>query len=139
MTHMKITVPVLMTIILLLVTGCSGGTKVANGTDFAGRWLGSAEKTGSSNPTIRLEISTEGDRIDGNISTLDGTFKEVPLSDAVIEAGTLSFRAVANGETQFKDHLYLFSFRRQGGDLVGTWTDLLEGIEGPVSLSLEKP
>ena len=139
MSNMKTTLPTVVTVLVLLVSGCSGGTKVATSTEFAGRWEGSAEKTGSPNPTIRLEIAMEGDAVTGSISTLDGTFQNVPLSDAVLAEGSLSFRGVANGETPFKDHLYLFSFRRVGDELVGTWTDLLEGIEGPVSLSLEKP
>jgi len=136
---MKTIVPILMTVLLFLVLGCSEGTRVATSTDFEGRWLGAAEKTGSPNPTVQLVIGKEGDAITGSITTLDGTFQNVPLSDAAISDGALSFRAVANGGAQFKDHLYRFAFRRQGDALVGTWTDLLEGIEGPISLSLESP
>jgi hypothetical protein len=53
------------------------------------------------------------------------------------EDGALIFRARANGGgEQFQDHLFLFDALRKGDALEGTWTDILQGAQGPFTLEL---
>lgn len=122
---------------LLLISGCSERPEVKGSGDFAGRWKGTAQKTGSANPTIILEISQNDGDITGVLNTLDGTFVDVNISDTKLEQGRLSFHAAANSGDQFRGHLFLFTMRRAGAELHGTWTDILEGAEGPLVLAAE--
>ena len=119
---------------LILISGCSERGDLDGRTDFAGRWEGTAQKTGSPNPSIILEIKQEDGAITGILNTLDGSFVDVSISDTKLEQGLLSFHAAANGGDQFRDHLFLFTVRRVGDELHGTWTDILEGAEGPLVL-----
>lgn len=123
-----------ISVVFLCLAGCSEAPTVHGGTDFAGSWVGSAQKTGSANPTMRLTIQQDGEVIGGTLSTLDGTFTEVTIADVRLENGRLLFHAVANGGDLFKDHLFVFSLAREGKGIHGTWTDLLEGAEGPLLL-----
>ena len=124
-------------VLSLLAVGCSGDKTPSASTHFTGKWIGSAQKTGSSNPTMELEIREEDGQLSGVLSTLDGTFRSAVLADMRVVDGSLVFRAVANGDTQFKGHLYLFSLGRVGDGIEGTWTDVLEGAEGPLSLTAD--
>jgi len=108
-------------------------------TDFAGKWSGAAYKTGSANPTFSLDLQQSGTTVTGAITSGDGTFQTVTMEDVRIdEDGALIFRARANGGgEQFKDHLFLFDAHRKGDVLEGTWTDILQGAQGPFTLDLE--
>jgi hypothetical protein len=119
----------------LLLTACSGGAPdKAYDTNFAGTWAGSAARTGSANPTFTLDLKQEGRTVTGIITSRDGAFRDVEIQDAVIADGALTFHARANGSPQFQDHLFLFSARRSGNTVEGTWTDILEGAQGPFTL-----
>ena len=120
-----------------IFTACSSGaTKGPPNTDFAGKWSGAAYKTGSSNPTFSLDLQQSGTTVTGTITSGDGTFQAVEMEDVHIdEEGSLIFRARANGGgEQFKDHLFLFDAHRTGDTLEGTWTDILQGAQGPFTL-----
>lgn len=134
MLDMKRTIIIVFAVTLLWISGCSEQTTVDGRADFAGRWEGTAQKTGSPNPSIILEIKREDGAITGILNTLDGTFVDVSISDTKLEQGLLSFHAAANGGEQYRDHLFLFTMRRVGDELHGTWTDILEGAEGPLVL-----
>jgi len=124
----------LFAVALLLLSGCSERLDVKASADFAGRWEGTAQQTGSANPTVILEINQKEGNITGVLNTLDGTFVDVNISDTKLEQDRLSFHAAANGGDQFRGHLFLFTLRRAGAELRGTWTDILEGAEGPLVL-----
>jgi len=122
-----------------MIAACSSHT--AEGppnTDFAGKWSGAAYKTGSANPTFSLDLQQSGTTVTGTITSGDGTFQTVTMEDVRIdEDGALIFRARANGGgEQFKDHLFLFDAQRKGDLLEGTWTDILQGAQGPFTLDL---
>jgi hypothetical protein len=123
-----------------IVAGCSSHTADSPpNTDFAGKWSGAAYKTGSANPTFSLDLQQSGTTVTGIITSGDGTFQAVAIEDVQIdEDGDLIFRARANGGgRQFQDHLFLFDARRKSNLLEGTWTDILEGAQGPFTLDLE--
>jgi len=125
-------------VFVLWLAACSEAPTARGGTDFEGIWVGSARNTGSPNPTMRLTIQRDGESFGGVLSTMDGTFTEASIADVRVEGGQLFFRAVANGGNQFKDHLFLFNLQRDGKGIQGTWTDLLEGAEGPFVLEPAK-
>ena len=122
--------------VLLLFAACSSSTPQGTpNTNFGGKWSGAAYKTGSANPSFRLDLQQAGDTVSGTMTSGDGTFQEAELEDVRIEEdGGLVFRARANGGTQFKDHLFLFDAHRKGDTLEGTWTDILQGAQGPFTL-----
>ena len=104
-------------------------------THFAGKWSGAAYKTGSANPTFSLDLKQSGTTVTGTITSGDGTFQGVEMEDVRIDGGDLIFRARSNGGgKQFKDHLFLFDAHRKGDTLEGTWTDILQGAQGPFTL-----
>lgn len=128
--------------VLLVGTLAACSSHTADGppnTDFAGKWSGAAYKTGSANPTFSLDLQQSGTAVTGNITSGDGTFQAVAMEDVHIgEDGALIFRARANGGgEQFQDHLFLFDAHRKGDTLEGTWTDILQGAQGPFTLDLE--
>lgn len=122
--------------LLLLLGACSlPSPEGPPNTDFGGKWSGAAYKTGSANPSFTLDLEQSADAVSGTISSGDGTFQAVALEDVHIEEdGGLIFRARANGGSQFKDHLFLFDAHRKGDTLEGTWTDILQGAQGPFTL-----
>ncbi len=128
----------LIFVVFVVFLGCSEQKPAPLSTDFAGTWLGSAENTGSPNPTFRLEIRQENGAITGSIDSKGREFVEADITDSRIENGVLYFHAKANGDTQYKDHLFIFSVRREADSLKGTWTDILEGMDGPFLLDLER-
>jgi hypothetical protein len=134
---MKIHLRWLATALLVaMFAACSSHTSEGPpNTDFGGDWSGAAYKTGSANPTFSLALQQSGTTVTGTITSGDGTFQEAEMEDVRIEAdGGLVFRARANGGSQFKDHLFLFEAHRKGDTLEGTWTDILQGAQGPFTL-----
>ena len=103
---------------------------------FSGNWIGSAQQSGSANPTFTLDIKNADGKLSGVINSMDKTFTNVNITDTRVGSESLLFRAVANGGTQYKDHLFAFNAYRQGDTLQGTWTDILEGSQGSFSLKL---
>ncbi len=121
----------------LILLGCAQQNSQKENLDFSGKWFGTAQQTGSANPTFSLDIKNSNDMVTGVLNSMDKTFENVTIKDAKIENGKLFFRAVANGGTQYKDHLFVFSAQREGEKLLkGTWTDILEGAQGSFTFSL---
>lgn len=124
-------------VVFLILLGCSQQNSQKGNLDFSGKWFGTAQQTGSSNPTFSLDLKYSDGMVTGIINSMDKTFENVNIIDTRVEAGKLFFRAVANGGIQYKDHLFVFSAERKGDRLLeGTWTDILEGIQGSFSFSL---
>ncbi|MGD2062215.1 MAG: hypothetical protein PVF51_01390 [Nitrospirota bacterium] len=127
---------VCLSALFALFGACSStSTEAPPNTNFGGKWSGAAYKTGSANPSFSLDLEQSGDAVHGTITSGDGTFQAAELEDVHIEAdGGLIFRARANGGSQFKDHLFLFDAHRKDDTLQGTWTDILQGAQGPFTL-----
>ncbi len=137
MRNQKLTSVAIVVFILLLLPGCSGQNSEKENLDFSGKWLGTAQHTGSANPTFSLDLKHSNGMVTGTINSMDKTFENVTIMDTRIESGKLFFRAVANGGIQYKDHLFVFSAQREGEQLLqGTWTDILEGAQGSFTFNL---
>ncbi len=123
-------------VVFFILLGCSQQNSEKENLDFSGKWLGTAQQTGSANPTYSLDLEKSDGTVTGIINSMDKTFEDVTIKDTKIENGKLFFRAVANGGTQYKDHLFVFSAERKGENLLqGTWTDILEGAQGSFSFT----
>ncbi len=139
MKNQKLAAVAIVVFILLLplLPGCSRQNSEKENLDFSGKWLGTAQQTGSANPTFSLDLKHSSGMVTGTINSMDKTFENVTIMDTRVESGKLFFRAVANGGIQYKDHLFVFSAQRKGDQLLqGTWTDILEGAQGTFTFSL---
>lgn len=124
-------------VVFLLLSGCSRQSSQNEDMDFSGKWIGTAQQTGSANPTFSLDLKHSDGMVTGTINSMDKTFENVTIMDTRIETGELFFHAVANGGILYKDHVFVFSAQRKGDQLLeGTWTDILEGAQGFFTLKL---
>ncbi len=127
----------LLALFIILVFGCA--RMQGKGTsDFTGTWLGSAENTGSDNPTFLLIIEQKGSTISGILTSMDGTFQKVSIVNAALNNGTLTFRAVSNGGDRYRGHIFDFSMNRNGENIQGRWRDVLYGNQGSLTLTKQK-
>jgi hypothetical protein len=102
--------------------------------NIQGTWKGSAEQTGSSNPTFILKLNQSDDnRIWGTITSMDGTFEEAILSGGKLLNNKLTFSATANGSNYRNGRSYTFEAKINGNHMDGTWKDILDRTWGPFS------
>jgi hypothetical protein len=129
-------------LILLAVSGCSnanqsGGKKLS--LDIQGTWTGSAQQTGSPNPTFTLKLNTkEGGEVWGTITSMDGTFEEAIIADGKLVDKKVTFSATANGTNFRHGHTYTFEASVKGDMMEGIWKDILERGWGSFTVEREK-
>ncbi len=118
---------------LLSVSGCSKGNgeieKEVNAPpiDVQGVWSGSAQQTGSPNPTFTLKLNTkEGGKVWGTITSMDGTFEKAILSGGKVTDNKLTFSATANGSNERSGHTYSFEATVLDERMEGIWKDIRE-------------
>jgi|GEM_PF-1920450 len=127
---------------LLMIMGCSKGKKQAEGEagrNIRGTWPGTAQQTGSPNPTFSLKLNTkEGGEVWGTITSMDGTFEEAIISGGKFVDNNVTFSATSNGSNFRNGHIFSFEAKVQGDRMEGVWTDILERSRGPFTVIREK-
>jgi len=124
-------------VFLVAATGCTPtGQEQAgeNGIEvnIQGTWKGSAQQTGSSNPTFTLKLNQrEKQEVWGTITSMDGTFDEAIISGGKLAGNRLTFSATANGSNFRNGRSYTFEAEVNGNKMNGTWKDILERSRGP--------
>ena len=100
-----------------------------------GTWTGSAEQTGSPNPTFTVKLNTkEGGELWGSITSMDGTFNEALISAGRIRGNRVTFSATANGSNFRRGHSFSFDATVEGDRMQGVWKDILDRNWGPFTL-----
>lgn len=130
---------VALSMLIIPTLGCSGkgGGTDAGGPDLniEGTWSGTAQQTGSSNPTFTLKLNQRKDgEVWGTISSKDGTFNEAIISGGQVMGSQLSFSATANGTNLRGGRSFTFDAEIKDGDMDGTWKDVLDRSWGPFLL-----
>ncbi|MDX1765135.1 MAG: hypothetical protein R3231_12515 [bacterium] len=130
---------VLFSMLIAPTLGCSGkgGGTGADGPDvhIEGTWSGTAQQTGSSNPTFTLKLNQRKDgEVWGTISSKDGTFNEAIISGGKVMGSKLSFSATANGTNLRSGRSFTFDAEIQDGKMDGVWKDILDRSWGPFVL-----
>jgi hypothetical protein len=127
---------------LSMILGCPAGKKQAEGEasrNIQGTWTGTAQQTGSPNPTFTLKLNTkEGGEVWGTITSMDGTFEESIISGGKFTDNVVTFSATSNGSNFRNGHIFSFEAKVQGDQMEGIWTDILERSRGPFTLMREK-
>lgn len=147
---MKCSAAVLRVWILILsltalgVSACTQDGKTPQGgsppVHVEGTWTGTAQQTGSPNPTFTLKLNVkEGGEVWGTITSMDGTFHEAIISGGRIENNELIFSATANGTNFRQGRSYAFKAQLQGDQMEGIWKDVLERNWGSFTVERVKP
>ncbi|MEK6776259.1 MAG: hypothetical protein AABY87_05175 [bacterium] len=127
---------------LFMILGCPKGEKQpegAAGQIVQGSWTGTAQQTGSPNPTFTLKLNAkEGGEVWGTITSMDGTFAESIISGGKMTDHNVTFSATSNGSNFRNGHIFSFEAGIQGDQMDGVWTDILERSRGPFTLIREK-
>ncbi len=138
-------------VFLVAATGCTPAGQDQAGEDvieanIQGLWKGSAQQTGSSNPTFNLKLNQrEKGQVWGTITSMDGTFEDAIISGGKLAGNRLTFSATANGSNFRNGRSYTFEAEINGNKMDGTWKDILDRSWGPftteraVEASEEKP
>jgi len=124
-------------VFLVVAAGCTPTGQEQAGEDgievnVQGTWKGSAQQTGSSNPTFSLKLNQrEKGQVWGTITSMDGTFDEAIISGGKLDVNRLTFSATANGTNSRNGRSYTFDAEGEGNKMDGTWKDILERTWGP--------
>jgi hypothetical protein len=137
--------PALVLFVLLFSLSLSGCSKEngemgegVNGpsVNVQGVWSGSAQQTGSPNPTFTLQLNTkEADKVWGTITSMDGTFEKAILSGGKITDNKLTFSATANGSNERSGHTYSFEAKVLDQRMEGIWKDIRERSWGTFTVN----
>ncbi len=125
------------------MTGCSAEKKPSNATakppvNTEGTWSGSAQQTGSANPTFTLKLNQKEDgSVWGIITSMDGTFEEANIVGGTLRGNRLTFSATANGPNPRQGRTFSFEAEVQDARMEGTWKDILARNWGSFSLNRE--
>ncbi len=129
-------------LIFLAVSGCSNSNQLGGekpSLDIQGTWTGSAQQTGSPNPTFTLKLNTkESGEVWGTITSMDGTFEEAIIADGKLVDKKVTFSATANGTNFRHGHTYTFEASVKGNMMEGIWKDILERGWGSFTVEREK-
>lgn len=124
-------------VFLVVAAGCTPAGQDQAGEDgidvnVQGTWKGSAQQTGSSNPTFSLKLNQrDKGQVWGTITSMDGTFDEAIISGGKLLNDQLIFSATANGTNFRNGRSYTFEAEIIGNKMDGTWKDILERTWGP--------
>ncbi len=124
-------------------TGCSTDRKQPDAVtkplvNPEGTWSGSAQQTGSANPTFTLKLNQNEDgSVWGTITSMDGTFQEANIVGGTLRDSTLHFSATANGPNPRQGRSFSFEAEVMDAKMEGTWKDILARNWGSFSLSRE--
>ena len=139
----RFTIIIFFSLVLITMMGCaktqsehSGKTAIA---EIEGVWTGSAQQTGSPNPTFTLKLNAkESGEVWGTITSMDGTFEQAIISGGKIAEGKLTFSATANGTNFRNGHSFSFDADVKGDQLEGIWKDILDRNWGSFTVIREK-
>jgi hypothetical protein len=121
-----------------LLQGDKGGA-TGPSVNVQGTWSGTAQQTGSQNPTFILKLNQRKDgEIWGTMTSKDGTFQEAIISGGKISGNKLTFSATANGTNLRSGRSFTFDADVQEETMDGTWKDILDRSWGPFTLVYEK-
>ncbi len=127
----------------LAMTGCSPEKKKPDAAakplvNTEGTWSGSAQQTGSANPTFTLKLNQNEDgSVWGTITSMDGTFQEANIVGGTLRGSTLTFSATANGPSPRQGRTFSFEAEVMDVKMEGTWKDILARNWGSFSLNRE--
>jgi hypothetical protein len=125
------------------ITGCSAEKKQPTAAakplvNTEGTWSGSAQQTGSANPTFTLKLNQkENGSVWGTITSMDATFEEANIAGGIIRDSTLTFSATANGPNPRQGRTFSFEAEVVESKMEGTWKDILARNWGSFSLTRE--
>ncbi len=125
------------------MSGCSAEKKPSDApvkplVNTEGTWSGSAQQTGSANPTFTLKLNQKEDgSVWGTITSMDGTFEEANIVGGTLRGNRLTFSATANGPNPRQGRAFSFEAEIQDAKMEGTWKDILARNWGSFSLNRE--